>query len=201
MNSGKVIAITGRSGCGKTCVSNFYTSKGYTVIDCDKIAAKIHENPNCIEKLSEYFGKDIIDENCKLDKKKLAQKAFDNQQSLKKLTEITHPFIIKEILDRINIAFLQGEKLVFVDGAVIIGYEFEKYCDEFILVISDSAVQCNRLVKRDSITYKQAENRLLKQLSYPQIFPKATYIIYNNSSINSLNYQADFILRQILKKL
>ena len=37
------VAITGQSGCGKSTLSAFYASKGYKVIDCDKVAKDIAE--------------------------------------------------------------------------------------------------------------------------------------------------------------
>ncbi|MEG1801586.1 MAG: dephospho-CoA kinase, partial [Oscillospiraceae bacterium] len=72
--------------------------------------------------------------------------AFKDTQSLEVLTEITHPFIIDKILKLVQDSFSKGEKVVFVDGAVIIGHSFEKYCDKIIVVTASLENQCNRLI-------------------------------------------------------
>lgn len=128
-----VVAITGQSGCGKSNLGRYYASKGYTVIDCDKVAADIHSNTECQQQLCSAFGSEVVKDGV-VDRAVLAKKAFADAQSLQLLTDITHPFIIKEILSKIENA---QSDIVFVDGAVIIGHSFESYCHKFIVVVTD----------------------------------------------------------------
>ena len=124
MSKKLTVAITGQSGCGKSTLSAFYTSRGYKVIDCDVVAKEIRSFPECQQQLAEHFGADIIFEG-QIDTKLLSMRAFASEENLQKLTDITHPFIIAEILRQANEAFDKGDELVFVDGAVIIGHDFE----------------------------------------------------------------------------
>lgn len=199
MKNGIIVAITGQSGCGKSTLSSFYSSKGYKVIDCDKVAKDARDFPDCQKKLSECFGEDIIFEN-KVNKELLAERAFSSKEKLQKLTDITHPFIINEIIRQANESFDNGNEVVFVDGAVIIGHAFEKYCDKFIIVVADINTQCERLMKRDNITYEQARQRLSKQTPYSDMLKKADYVINNNKTVESLITQGEFVIRQIIKK-
>ena len=196
MNKGTVVAITGQSGCGKSTLSAFYSSRGYTIIDCDVVAKDIRTFPECQQQLAEYFGADIIFEG-KVDTKLLSMRAFASEEKLQKLTDITHPFIIAEILRQAEEAFAKGDKLVFVDGAVIIGHSFEKYCDKFIVVVVEFEQQCARLMKRDNITYEQAATRILKQTPYSDMLKKADYVINNNKDVQGLILQGELVLRQL----
>ena len=198
MNKGLVVAITGQSGCGKSTLSQFYMSKGFTVIDCDEVAKYVRTITDCQLKLAEYFGYDIIKEG-RIDTKLLSRRAFSSADNLQKLTDITHPFIEQEILDRAKKAFDRGEQLVFVDGAVIIGHTVEKHCNKFIVVVAELETQCARLMKRDNITYEQAKTRILKQTPYSDMLKKADYVINNNKSVESLILQGELILRQLTK--
>ena len=198
MKNGIIVAITGQSGCGKSTLSSFYSSKGYKVIDCDKVAKDVREFPDCQRKLSECFGEDIVFDG-KINKELLSERAFSSKAKLQKLTDITHPFIIDEILRQANESFDNGDKVVFVDGAVIIGHDFEKYCDKFIVVVADINTQCDRLMKRDKITYEQAKQRLSKQTPYSDMLKKADYVINNNKTVEGLITQGEFVIRQIMK--
>ena len=196
MNKGTIVAITGQSGCGKSTLSAFYSSRGYNVVDCDVVAKDIRTFPECQQQLAEHFGVDIIFEG-QIDTKLLSQRAFASAENLQKLTDITHPFIVAEILRQANEAFDKGAKLVFVDGAVIIGHSFEKYCDKFIIVVAELETQCARLMKRDNITFEQAQTRILKQTPYSDMLKKADYVINNNKDVQGLILQGELVLRQL----
>ena len=198
MNKGTIVAITGQSGCGKSTLSRYYTSKGYTVIDCDRVAKEIRKLTDCQIQLAEEFGFDIIVEG-EIDTKLLSRRAFVTQEKLQKLTDITHPFIEREILERAEAAFEKGQELVFVDGAVIIGGIVEKHCDKFIIVVVDREKQRARLMKRDNITDEQVEARLNGQTPYSDMLKKADYVINNNTAVENLILQGELVLRQLTK--
>lgn len=191
-----VVAITGQSGCGKSNLGRYYAQKGYTVIDCDLVARQIHTDADCMLQLCDYFGYDILTDGA-VDRAKLGKKAFADAESLQKLTDITHPFIIREILDTID---KSQNDIVFVDGAVIIGHEFEKYCDKFIVVLCDRSKQYERLIARDNITLEQAVNRVSKQTKQEILLGKADYIVYNNETEDNMYNQAEYILRTLIKE-
>lgn len=191
-----MVAITGQSGCGKSTLSAYYSSKGYKVIDCDKVAKDIRSFPECQQQLAEYFGADIISEG-QVDTKLLSMRAFASEEKLQMLTDITHPFIEAEILRQAEEAFEKGDQIVFVDGAVIIGHRVEKHCNKFIVVVVEFEKQCARLMKRDNITFEQAQTRVLKQTPYSDMLKKADYVINNNTDVQSLILQGELIIRQL----
>ncbi len=193
-----IVALTGQSGAGKSSLGRYFISKGYTVIDCDEVAKDIHSNAECQKALCENFGEDVVKDG-KVDKALLAQRAFADAESLKKLTEVTHPFIISDILSKIDTAFENGERIVIVDGAVIIGHDFEKYCDKFIVVTCDREKQYERLIVRDNITLEQARNRIAKQTKLETMLSKADFVVYNNGTQQEMENQGDYILRTLSK--
>ena len=195
MKQKTVVAITGQSGSGKSNLGRYYAQKGYTVIDCDMVARQIHTDTECQKKLCEAFGDDVVTDGA-VDRALLSKRAFENAESLQKLTDITHPFIISEILTKIENA---QSDIVFVDGAVIIGHEFEKYCDRFIVVVSDVNLRYGRLVARDGITVEQAKNRIAKQTKQALMLRKADFIVYNNGAPAEMYNQGEYILRTLNK--
>lgn len=196
MKQTRIVAITGQSGTGKSSFSKIYTDLGYTVIDCDKIASEVHKNKECQQLLVQAFGEEILSDN-QIDRKKLSQKAFQNASSLEQITNITHPFIIQKLLEIIAECEKQGQEIVFVDGAVIVGHTFEQYCEKFIVVVSDKNLQYTRLISRDHISLAQAENRIAQQTNLSVLLKKADYVVYNNKTLQELKAQALCILQNL----
>ena len=77
-----IIGLTGPTGSGKSSFSALAEKKGVYVIDCDKIARQVTERGSeCLLKLAEVFGEDIIDEDGCLIRRLLAKKAFSSVKS------------------------------------------------------------------------------------------------------------------------
>ncbi len=198
-NKIKVVAITGRSGSGKSTVAKIFTAQNFTVLDADAAAKRaLQKGSECIAKLAIAFGNDIVLENGEIDKKLLAQRAFQTSEGAKTLTDITHPKIVSILASDIKNAWKKGEKLIFVDGAVIIGGLFEKYCDEFIVVTAPDAEAVKRITARDGITKQLANKRLSAQKTLAEMMEKANYIIKNNADSASLEKAALSVLGEIV---
>ncbi|MEG1745314.1 MAG: dephospho-CoA kinase, partial [Ruthenibacterium sp.] len=126
----RVVAVTGRSGSGKSTVTAHFAALGYPTLDADRIAHDIARTGSpCLAQLVRVFGADILDEKGALRRAVLAQRAFETPQSTQRLTDITHPAIVAQLLAGAAAAKESGAPLVFVDGAVIVGGMFEQYCD------------------------------------------------------------------------
>ena len=177
-------------------LAKYFVNNGVPVVDCDEVAKEIHKEVDCQLQLCEFFGADIL-QNGLIDKQLLAQKAFSSPQNLQKLTDITHPFIISKILSEVDNYHKKGHNTVIVDGAVIIGHDFEKYCDKFIVILCDRNRQYQRLIKRDGIELQQAQNRIAKQTKLEIMLGKADYIVYNNGTLEELENQGKYILKSL----
>lgn len=197
-----VVALTGRSGCGKSTVAEYFRAAGYPVLDADKAAAAIMvEYPACVQELAAAFGADILDEEGKLLRRKLADRAFAAPEGQKKLTGITHPYIIRSLLEKIAAEAARGAKLVFVDGAVIVGEAFEQYCEKIVVVDAPEEQQVKRLCARDGITPEQARRRIGAQLSRERLNAAADAVICNDSTPENLLAQAQNVLQALCKNL
>ncbi len=195
----KVIAITGRSGSGKSTVSDYFAKHDQIVLNADEAAKKaVEKGSECLKKLAAIFGNDIILQDGNLNKSLLASRAFKTSQQAKLLTDTTHPYIVNILKQGINSAKKSGKKVVFVDGAVIIGGMFEQYCDEFIVVTSLQEQAINRIILRDNIDRQQAERRLAAQKTQEEMLQKATYVIENNNNMHELLKSAKNVLNKII---
>ena len=193
-----MIAITRTSGSGKSTVSKLYRNWGYEVCDADIVARQVLEKgSNCLVKLVEQFGKDILDEQGNLRRRLLADRAFATSKGTEILTEITHPEIIRRI-----VAQWQNTKssLFFVDGAVIVGHPLQKMCSKIIVVQTSPQIAVERICQRDGISAEMAERRLKAQISQEELEKAADYIIWNNSHPTALEQQAKTVLQRLTEE-
>lgn len=197
-----LVAITGRSGSGKSTVSAFYRAKGYPVLDADAAAREVVEvGSPVLKELSACFGQDILREDGSLNRKKLAEKAFCNPQQTKRLSEITHPAIVALLLERASACAEQGAALCFIDGAVILGSPLEPYCKRWVVVTAPHEQAVQRIMQRDGISAQRAEERLSVQTTEEALLARADYVIQNNGGQEALEQRAQAVLSLLLETL
>lgn len=196
-----IIGITGSIGTGKSTVSNYLISKGYSVVDADKISKGAYNiGSNGYKAILEVFGEEILNSNGEVDRKKIKKIVFDNSNMLQRLNMAIHPIIINEIEKEIEI-LLESQNVVFLDAPLLIETELNKKVNKIIVVICDKNEQINRIIKRDKITADMAISIINSQMSIDEKLKFADYIVYNNSTIENLYSQVDEIILEIKKEI
>lgn len=94
MNSSKIIVIAGGICSGKSYISNIISDKGYKVFDTDSIAKEFMSPvTNEFKIIVDYFGENILEKGV-INKKKLAEIIFNNEEKRKFLEGIIHNSVI-----------------------------------------------------------------------------------------------------------
>ena len=188
------IGITGSIACGKSTVSNYLKDKGYTIIDADKLGHIALTSDEVREKLEKSFGLRII-ENNEISREKLGKLVFGNEENLKILNSIVHPYIRKQILQ------LQekhsDERLVFLDIALLFEAGFEDLVEKIIVVHVDEKIQLNRLMNRNSLSSEGAMNRIKSQMSSKDKSELGNFVINNSNTKEETYRQIDLILDEL----
>ena len=188
------IGITGSIACGKSTVSNYLREKGYTIIDADKLGHIALTSDEVKEKLKNSFGY-IILENNEISREKLGKLVFGNNENLKVLNSIVHPYIRKIILQ------LQekhrDERLVFLDIALLFEAGFEDLVEKIIVVHVDEKIQLARLMSRNALSKEQAMFRIESQMSSKDKSILGNYVIDNGGTKEETYKQIDLIIEAL----
>ena len=188
------IGITGSIACGKSTVSNYLREKGYTIIDADKLGHIALTSDEVKEKLKKSFGYTIL-ENNEISREKLGKLVFGNNENLKVLNSIVHPYIRKIILQ------LQekhrDERLVFLDIALLFEAGFEDLVEKIIVVHVDEKIQLARLMSRNALSKEQAMFRIESQMSSNDKSKLGDYVINNSNTKEETYRQIDLILDEL----
>lgn len=184
----KVIGITGSSGAGKSTVCEIIEELyDVCIINADKIAKELSKKGSSyVEGIANIFGKTILTEDGELNRKKLADLIYTDDQKRKMLNGYTFNHIVKKVK---KIVETTTKKLVIIDAPLLFEAELDKLCDYTIGIISQKDLQIERICKRDQISKEVAEQRLNIQENNDFFKARCDYIIENNDRIEDIKKQ------------
>ena len=190
----KVIGVTGGISSGKSNVISIIKRQGFKVIDCDLINHNLQKiNMPIYNAIKEAFGSSYFLDNKELDRKKLGELIFHNENEKLKLNSISHPIIKEEVLKEIN----KADGIVFVDVPLLYESKFDSLCDKVICVYLNKETQIKRLMERDHIDYSYAKAKIASQMDLDQKRDLADYVIDSKGSVQETYHQVLKILEMI----
>lgn len=188
----RIIGLTGPSGVGKSTMADSAKQMGYFVIDCDRTAARVTENPALLGRLEEAFGGVI--KNGALDRAALAAKAFASREATERLNGIMLPVIKEEIFREIKAARGKGHALFLLDAPTLFESGLDQACDAVIAVLADRAVRSKRIQNRDGLSGDALEKRLKAAQEDSFYLTRTGHIIYNNGDREEFRTAAEAML-------
>lgn len=193
----KVIGLTGGTGSGKSVVSKSLAEAGAVIIDADQIAHDIiKKGKPAYQEIVSYYGVGILDENEEIIRKRLGEIVFHDAQKLAFLNQCTHKYICAEINSQIAAEKAEGTATsIILDAPLLLEAGLEKICDAVWVVYADPALQAQRVMARDGITYEQAKARIANQKSWEEYKQAADVIIDNSKDLDYLQKQLSEILK------
>lgn len=189
-----IIGITGSIACGKSTVSDYLINKGYVVIDADKIGHEALMSEPVKQKLISEFG-DTILQNNEINRRKLGELVFGNNDNLILLNSIVHPEIRNRILEEQEKN--KDKEFIFVDVALLFEAKFDDLVDKTIVVYVDESTQLTRLMRRNLISKEEALSRIKSQMSPMEKAKLGDFVINNNLSVDNTFEQIEKILLEL----
>lgn len=193
-----IVGLTGGIASGKSTVSNLFRKYGIEIVDADKVAKEVSEKKESIEKISNIFGKDILDSDGKIIREKLREKAFKNRELLQELNKIIHPQVM-EYFKRKKEENSKNEILIF-DIPLLYEAKMEYLCDKIIVVGVDVQKQIRRVVARDGSSEELAKKIIFNQMPLDEKIKKADIVIMNDGTLDELEEKVMKIYRELKER-
>ncbi|KHF28800.1 Dephospho-CoA kinase [Anoxybacillus sp. BCO1] len=160
------------------------------VIDADEIAHRVTAiNGEAYKPIVEVFGRDILEANGAIDRRKLGTIVFDDEQKRKQLNAIVHPLVRKHMLQQKEQYAKQKEKAVVLDIPLLFESKLEHLVDRILVVYVDEQTQLHRLCERNGFSVEEARARMKAQMPLEEKRKKADAVIDNNGTIEETKRQ------------
>ena len=184
------VGLTGGIGSGKSTVAGRLAEHGAVVIDADAIAREVVEpgTPGLTE-LVEAFGQDILDPHGALDRGRLAQRVFSDEQARARLNGIVHPRIGARTRELMEAAV--EDAIVVHDVPLLVENDLGANYHLVLVVDAPLETRIHRLVRTRGMSEEDARARIRAQADEAARRAAADVWLDNGGSIDQVLADVD----------
>jgi len=195
------VGLTGGVACGKTTVGQMMAARGAHFLQADTLAHRFYEPGEPVyHAVVERFGREILNCNGTIDRKRLANAAFPDR--IAELNAIVHPAVLAAQVRWIaECERADPHGIAVIEAALILEAGAAKDFDKLIVVTCGLEQKIARYAQRAKIPLEEARAEVLRrtaaQLPDEEKAARADYVIDNSGMLESTARQVDSIWSQL----
>jgi len=188
----KVIGLTGGIGNGKSTVSRFLAELGAVIIDADKIGHEAFKPDTEVwREVVAAFGGQILTPSGDIDRKKLGEIVFSNDEALARLNQIMHPRMYDMVKAQLEEYQRQEVDVVVLEAPLLIEAGWTSLVDEVWVTVASESTVLRRLKEQVGLSRQEALARIRSQLSSEERVKQADVVINNDGDLDELRAKVD----------
>lgn len=194
----KIIGITGGVGAGKSTVLEYLQSKyKVRILIADSIAHQLMaKGQPCYEKIGRLFGNGIFNESMNIDREKLGELIFKDEENRRQVNSIVHPAVKEYITDEIRKEVsLDIVDYVVVEAALLIEDHYGEICDELWYIHCPADKRRQRLKKSRKYSDEKVDQMFASQLDEMSFRKNCNVTINNDKAEEDLYKEVDAALK------
>ena len=187
-----VIGLTGSIGTGKSEAARYLAQLGAEVIDADQVGHEAYTpQSEAWHNVVGAFGKEILDSNGEVDRKKLGAIVFSDPDQLSRLNQIMHPLMARMVAQEIEGLRGQGVEVAVVEAALLFEAGWDSLVGEVWVTDSSEDLVIQRLSERNGLTKEEARKRISSQMDRSERLSRADLVIDNSGDIAAMESTID----------
>jgi len=196
------VGLTGGIATGKSTVVRMLVRRGARVIDHDALVHALQEPGRPVwRQIVEVFGRGILDDGGRIDRKRLGALVFGDEVRRKALEGIVHPAVLEEAeRERERIGRQDERAIVLSNIPLLLEVGMQDRFDLILLVYAPPEVQIERVMKRNGMTREEAAARLSAQMPIDEKLRRADVVIRNDSTMGDLEKRVDEVWQELLAR-
>lgn len=200
-----LVGLTGGIGSGKSTAARRFAALGCDVLDVDGAARDVVQpGEPALEELVARFGPDVLLPDGGLDRPRLAQLVFNDDEARRDLDRITHPRVAARIAERIQELAQdrrdRGPHLIVVDHPLLVETDQAARFEAVVVVEAEEPVRIRRLIEDRGLPEEDARARVRVQSSDEERRAAATHLIDNNADLAALHAQVDDVYADLVTR-
>ena len=196
-----VIGITGGVGAGKSVVLN-HLKENYPceVLVADDIGNEVKmPGGRCYEAFIELVGREIVKEDGTIDRARVAELIFADDDLLDQVNALIHPAVKEEVQKRTQQARAGGRmRFVFIEAALLIEAGYVPELDALWYVCAGAELRAKRLAETRGYSTERTRGIMEQQLTDEEFRKYADRVIVNDGTIEELKSKIDNIMGDYL---
>jgi dephospho-CoA kinase len=179
-----VIGLTGNIATGKSVVRRMLEHLGAYTIDADALSHRvISKGAPGYQPVLDKFGSWLLDQDGQINRSKLGHLVFADNDALKQLEDIIHPYVLQAI----DILARRASQLVIVIEAIkLLESNLHSQCDAIWVTDAPQHVQVERLMRKRGMSQEDATQRVNAQTAQKEKLSAANVVITNKGSYDDL---------------
>jgi dephospho-CoA kinase len=194
-----VIGLVGGVGSGKSAVARAFERLGCVVSDSDKAVRAVLTRPEVVDTLAGWWGRDILDAEGRVDRKKVADRVFADPFERRRLEGLVHPLVRESRAELVEKARARGAKGVIIDAPLLFEAGVDAECDAVVFVEATRAVRLGRVREHRGWDEAELERREKAQMPLEEKRRRSDHVILNNGTLDELESRAAKLLAAIRK--
>ncbi|PTQ87487.1 dephospho-CoA kinase [Nitrosomonas ureae] len=183
-----IVGLTGGIGSGKSTVGQYFVDLGIDVIDTDAIARMLTEPDGlAMNSIKDSFGQTMLAADGSLNRVKMRNLIFSDNNYKLALENILHPLILAETLQQVSKAL--SPYIIIAIPLLFETNDYDKLIQRSLVVDCEEKQQILRTMKRSKLPENQIKAIIATQISRASRLQKADDIIVNNLDIAYLKVQ------------
>jgi len=141
-----ILGLLGAPGSGKSFVAQQFIKLGGAVIDADKLANAVLDEPAVRDQLVAWWGDGILSDTGRINRKAVGKIVFNDPAELRKLESVVHPRVRAERLAlRERYMADPAVKVIVEDVPLLLEKGLEEDVDRLVFVDAPRAVRLSRV--------------------------------------------------------
>ena len=183
-----LVGLTGGIACGKTTALGVLGKLGWKIISTDAIVADLLHSDYSLKKAILTNWGSVVFENNEINKKKIAEIIFNDQEEKTWLENLLHPLVREKWKKQ---AANSEEKNVVVEIPLLFEKKLEHLFQITVCVQCEKKIQLQRLFDR-GLTKAQSNARIESQMSLTEKIRLADTVLLGGSSLLFLKQQIEY---------